>query len=159
MANPRSGKGNKHTGKEVGLAEKPCWDSSYKIPKRPDTSVSSGTRTSHKADKHKHQKKKVDRKGSTPNKDSDPKVKAGGRSAVLRLLPQSDLPLDYWARYLPGDDTIPANSEHVEWGGGLVLFQGTRHFSLITFETELKARRQAGQQLRLWRAELIEHKC
>ncbi len=39
-----SGKGSKHMGKEADLAEKPRWDSSYKIPKRPapDTSVSSG---------------------------------------------------------------------------------------------------------------------
>ncbi len=37
-------KGNKRKGKEAGLAEKPPWDSSFKIPKRsaPDTSVSSG---------------------------------------------------------------------------------------------------------------------
>ncbi len=38
-----------------------------------------------------------------------------------------------------------------------MLFQGTRHYPLISFEMELEARRQAGQQLRLWRAELIEH--
>ncbi len=39
-----SSKGNKRKGKEAGLAEKPRWDTSYKIPKRsaPDTSVSSG---------------------------------------------------------------------------------------------------------------------
>ncbi len=38
-----SGKGSKRTGKEAGLTEKPRWDSSYKIPKRPapDTSISS----------------------------------------------------------------------------------------------------------------------
>ncbi len=52
---------------------------------------------------------------------------------------------------------IPANAERVEWAGGLVLFQGTRHYPLIAFEMELEARRQAGQQLRLWRVELIEH--
>ena len=53
---------------------------------------------------------------------------------------------------------IPTNAKHVEWAGGLVLFQGTRHYPLILFETEREARRRAGQQLRLWRLELIEHK-
>ncbi len=44
VAKSGSGKGSKHTGKEAGLAEKPCRDTSYKIPKCPalDTSVSSG---------------------------------------------------------------------------------------------------------------------
>ncbi len=32
-----------------------------------------------------------------------------------------------------------------------------RHFPLISFETELEARRQAGRRLRLWRVDLIEH--
>ncbi len=38
-----SAKGSKRKGKEAGLAEKPRWDSSYKIPKQslPDTSLSS----------------------------------------------------------------------------------------------------------------------
>ncbi len=50
-----SGKGSRRTRKEDGLAEKLCWDTSYKIPKRPepDTSISSEARTPCKADKHK----------------------------------------------------------------------------------------------------------
>ncbi len=84
-------------------------------------------------------------------------VSTGGGPAVSQLPPQSDLPLDHWASHRPEDDTIPANAKHIEWAGGLVLFRGTRHFPLITFETELEARRQVGQQLRLWQTELIEH--
>ncbi len=38
-----------------------------------------------------------------------------------------------------------------------MLFQGTRHHPLLTFEVERQARRQMGQQLRLWRVELIQH--
>ena len=68
-----------------------------------------------------------------------------------------DLPLDHWASYRPGDNVIPANAKRVKWAGGLVLFQGTRHYPLISFETELKAWRQVGRRLRLWRIELIEH--
>ena len=52
---------------------------------------------------------------------------------------------------------IPANAECVEWAGGLVLFQGTRHHPLISFKIEREARRQTGQSLRLWRTELIQH--
>ncbi len=127
-------------GKEVGLAEKPRWDSSYKIPKRPapDTSVSSGAHTPRKADKHKHPKKKVAEKSSTLNQGTDSKVKTGGGPAVSHLPPQSDLPLDHWARHCTGDDTIPANAKRVEWAGGLVLFRGTRHFPLITLRQSLK---------------------
>ncbi len=42
-------------GKEAGLAEKPRWDTYYKIPKQPapDTSVSSEAQTSRKTGKHK----------------------------------------------------------------------------------------------------------
>ncbi len=48
-------KGSKRMGKEVGLAEKPCWDTSYKTPQwpAPDTSVSSEAQTPHKSGKHK----------------------------------------------------------------------------------------------------------
>ncbi len=44
VAKAGSAKGSKRKGKEAGLAEKPRWDTSFKIPKRslPDTSVSSG---------------------------------------------------------------------------------------------------------------------
>ncbi len=80
----------------------------------------------------------------------------GVGAPVSQPLPQSDLLLDHWARYHPGDEVIPGNAERVEWAGGLVLFRGTRHFPLITFETELKAQHQVGQQLRLWRTELID---
>ena len=52
---------------------------------------------------------------------------------------------------------IPANAERVEWGGGLVLFHGTIHHPLISFETEREAQCQEGQSLRLWRTELIQH--
>ncbi len=52
---------------------------------------------------------------------------------------------------------IPANAERVEWAGGLVLFQGTRHHPLITFEAERQARYQTGERLRVWRIELIQH--
>ena len=159
MAKSGSGKGSKRTGKEAGLAEKPHWDSSYKIPKcpAPDSSISSWPRTPRKADKHKRPKKKAAKKGSTPNKGSDPKVKTRGGLPVSQPSPQSDLPLDHWARHRPGDQVISANAECVEWAWCLVLFRGSRHFQLIMFETELETRRQAGQQLRLWCAELIDH--
>ena len=56
-----SSKGSKRKGKEAGLAEKPRWDSSFKIPKWsiPDTSVSSGGPMPHKASKFKRPAKKV----------------------------------------------------------------------------------------------------
>ena len=38
-----------------------------------------------------------------------------------------------------------------------MLFRGTRHHTLISFETEWKARRQTGHQLRHWCVELINH--
>ncbi len=38
-----------------------------------------------------------------------------------------------------------------------MLFRGTKHHPLITFEREHEARSQAGQQLRLWHEELINH--
>ncbi len=134
-------------GKEAGLAEKPCWDSSYKILKcpAPDTSLSSGIQTPRKADKQKHSKKKVAKKGSMPNKGLDPKVKTWEGSEVSQPSPQSDLPLDQWTCHRPGDDTMPATAERVEWAGGLVLCRDTRHFPLITFETELEAQREACQ--------------
>ena len=89
VAKSGSGKGSKRTRKEAGLAEKPRWDSSYKIPKHPapDTSTSSRARTTGKADKHKRPKKKATKKGSTPNKGSGPKVKTeeGLQFRILRL--------------------------------------------------------------------------
>ncbi len=45
----------------------------------------------------------------------------------------------------------------MEWEGGLVLFPGTIHHPLISFETEQQAPRQAVHQLRLWWVELINH--
>ncbi len=92
-----------------------------------------------------------------PNQDAGFNAKTEGGSTFLQPSSQSDLPLDHWASHRPGDDVIPANAERIEWSSGLVLFQGTRHFLLISFETELEARRQAGRQLRLWWIELIEH--
>ncbi len=60
VAKAGSAKGSKRKGKEAGLAEKPRWESSFKIPKRslPDTSVSSGGPTSRKTDKSKRPAKK-----------------------------------------------------------------------------------------------------
>ncbi len=154
-----SAKGSKHKGKEAGLAEKPRWDTSYKIPKHslPDTSVSSGGPTPRKTDKFKRPAKKVAKKGSTPKRSKEAQTKTGKGSASAQPSTSSDLPIDYWANNHPGDDTIPAHAERVEWAGGLVLFQGTRHHPLLTFETERQARHQTGQRLWLWRAELIQH--
>ncbi len=147
-----SSNGSKRTGKEAGLAEKPRWDSSYKIPKRPapDPSASSGTHRPRKPDKLKRPKKKVAKKSSTPSQSADSKATAETGSTFLQPSTPSDLPLDHCAHHHPGDDVIPANAARIEWAVGLVLFQGTRHYPLISFETELIARRQAGQQLRLW---------
>ena len=154
-----SGKGSKRKGKEAGFPEKPRWDSSYKIPKRsaPDTSVSSGGPTPHKAGKFKRPAKKAAKKSSMPNQSTDAQDKMKKGPALAQPSASSDLPLDYWASHRPGDEVIPANAERVEWAGGLVLFQGTRHHSLISFETEHEARRQTGQSPRLWRVELIQH--
>ncbi len=120
-------KGSKRTGKEAGLAEKPCWDSSYKIPKwpAPDTSVSSGGPTPRRGDKLKRPKKKFAKKSSTPNQSVGSKSKTEKGSTFLQPLTPSDLSLNYWASHRPGDDVIPANAKRVEWAGGLVLFQGT----------------------------------
>ncbi len=146
VAKTGSGKGNKRKGKEAGLGEKPRWDSSFKIHKRstPDTSLSSGGPTPRKAGKFKHPAKKAAKKSSTPNQSADaqPKAKKGAGSA--QPLTSSDLPIDYWAHHRPGDDVIPANAERIEWAGGLVLFQGTKHHPLISFETEREARRRTG---------------
>ncbi len=80
-----SAKGSKRTGKEAGLAEKPLWDSSYKIPKRPapDTSVSSGGPTPRKADKFKRPTKKAAKKSSMPNHSTDSKTKTEKGSTFL----------------------------------------------------------------------------
>ncbi len=154
-----SGKGNKRKGKDAGLAEKPRWDSSFKIPKQsaPDTSISCGGPTPCKAGKFKRPAKKAAKKSSTPNQsvDAQPKTKKGAASAQPST--SSDLPIDYWACHRPGDDVIPPNAKRVEWAGGLVLFQGTRHHPLISFEIEPEARRRTGQSPWLWRAELIQH--
>ncbi len=141
------------------MAEKPRWDTSYKIPKHslPDTNVSSGGPTPRKADKFKRPAKKVAKKGSAPKPGKKARTKTRKGSASAQPSTSSDLPIDYWANHRPGDDTIPAHAERVEWAGGLVLFQGTRHHPLLTFETEHQARRQTGQRLRLWRAELVQH--
>ncbi len=141
------------------MAEKPRWDTSFKIPKRSllDTSVSSGGPTPRKIDKFKHPAKKVDKKSSKPKHGKDAQAKTGKGSATAQPSTSSELPVDYWANHRPGDDTIPARAERVEWAGGLVLFQGTRHHPLLTFEVECQAHRQTDQRLRLWRAELIQH--
>ena len=101
--------------------------------------------------------KKAAKKSPTPNQSAgaQPKMKKGPASAQPST--SSDLPLDYWASHHPGDDVIPANAERVEWASDLVLFQGTRHHPLISFEIEREPRLQTSQSLRLWRAELIQH--
>ncbi len=111
-----------------------------------------------KAGKFKRPAKKATKKSSMPNQSADAQAKTGKGPAFAQPSAPSDLPLNYWASDRAGDDVIPANSERIEWAGGLVLFQGTRHHPLIPFETEREARHQAGQQLRLWRVELIQHK-
>ena len=128
-----SGKGNKRKGKEAGLAEKPRWDSSFKIPKRSlsDTSVSSGDPTPRKTGKFKRPAKKVAKKSSTPKQSKDARAKTGKGSATAQPSTSSDLPIGYWANHRPGDDIIPPHAERIEWAGGLVLFQGTRHHPLI----------------------------
>ncbi len=125
MTNTRSGKGSKRKGKEAGLAEKPRWDSSYKIPKRsaPDTSISSGGPTPRKAGKFKHPAKKATKKSSTPNKSADAQAKPKKGVASAQPSTSSDLPLDYWARHRPGDEVIPANAEHVEWPSAIPRHQ------------------------------------
>ncbi len=140
VAKTGSGKGSKHKGKEAGLPEKPRWDSSYKIPKRslPDTSVSSGGPTPCKADKFKRPTKKATKKSSTLNQSADSKAKMEKGPAVVQPSAPSDLPLDHWASYCPGDDVISAKAERVEWAGGLVLFQGTRHYPLISLRQSVK---------------------
>ncbi len=74
-----SAKGSKCKGKGAGLAEKPRWDTSYKIPKRslPDTSVSSGGPTPRKTDKFKRPAKKVAKKGSAPKQGKEAQTKTG----------------------------------------------------------------------------------
>ncbi len=111
-----STKGSKHKGKEAGLAEKPRWDTSYKIPKHslPDTSVSSGDPTPCKADKFKHPVKKVAKSSSKPKRGKEAQAKTGKGSASAPPSTSSDLPVDYWANHHPGDDTIPSHAERVE---------------------------------------------
>ncbi len=125
-----SGQGSKRTGKEAGLAEKPRWDSIYKIDKQlaPDTSVSTGGPTPRKADKFKRPEKKATKKSSTPNQSADSKTKTEKGFTFLQASAPLDLPLDHWAYNRPRDDMMPANAERVEWVGGLVLFQ--RHQTL-----------------------------
>ncbi len=110
-----------------------------------------------KSGKFKRPAKKATRKSSTPNQSVDVQAKMDKGPAFAQPSTSSDHPLNYWASHRPGNDVIPANAERVEWAGGLVLFQGTRHHPPILFETEREARRQTGQSLRLWRTELIQH--
>ena len=159
-----TGKGNKCTGKKAALTDRQHWLQSYKVPKlpAPDTSVSSEGKTPRKGGKRKQPKKKAAKKGlsGTTRKGSNPKAgqaKTGGGSATLQPLPSSSQPLDCWADKSPGDDIIPPHAECVEWVAGLVLFCGTRAHPLILFEVEQQVRHQVGQQLRLWRVELVNH--
>ncbi len=114
VAKTGSGKGSKRKGKEAGLAEKPRWDSSYKIPKQsaPNTSVSSGGPTPHKGGKFKRPMKKVAKKSSMLNQNVDSQAKTEKGPAFIQPSAPSDLLLDYWASHYPGDDVIPANTEH-----------------------------------------------
>ncbi len=148
-------KGNKHKGKDAGLFEKPRWDSSFKIPKRslPDMSVSSGGPSPRKTDKTKRPTKK-----SSKSKTGKSAQTQSGRGSATALPPtsMSQAP-DHWANHRPGDGIIPPHTERVEWAGGLLLFRGTRHHPLLSFEVEHQARRQTDQRLRLWHAELVQH--
>ncbi len=159
VAKAGTAKCSKCEGKEATLAEKPRWDTSYKIPKHspPDTSVSSGGQTPRKTDKFKRPAKKAAKKSSKSKAGKDAQAKTGKGSATAQPSTSSDLLISYWANHRPGDDTIPPHAERVEWAGGLVIFQGTRHHSLLSFEAERQAWCQANQRLRLWHAELIQH--
>ncbi len=116
-----SAKGSKRKGKEAGLVEKPRWETS---------SASSGGPTPRKADKSKRPAKKSSK--SKPGKDAQ--AKSGKGSAAALSSTSTDLPIGYWANHSPGDETIPSHAERVEWAGGLVLFRGTRHHPLLSFE-------------------------
>ena len=143
VAKAGSAKGSKHKGKDAGLAEKPRWDASFKIPKRslPDTSVSSGGQTPRKTDKFNCPAKKAAKKSSKSKASKDAQAKTGKGSATTQPSTSSTLPIGYWANHRPGDDTIPPHAERVEWAGGLVLFRGTRHHPLLSFEAERQAQR------------------
>ena len=110
-----------------------------------------------KADKFKRPAKKAAKKSSKSKAGKDAQAKTGKGSATTQPSTSSDLPIGYWANHRPGDDTIPPHAERVEWAGGLVLFQGTRHHPLLSFEAERQAQCQANQRLWLWHAELIQH--
>ncbi len=155
VAKAGSVKGNKRKGKEAGLFEEPRRDSSFKIPKRslPDTSVSSGGPSPRKTEKTKRPTKK-----SSKSKTGKGAQTQSGRGSATALPPTSTSQApDHWANHRPGDGTIPPHAECVEWAGGLVLFRGTRHHPLLSFEAEHQAQRQTDQRLRLWRAELVQH--
>ncbi len=122
------------------MAEKPRWDTSYKIPKRslPDISVSSGGLTHRKADKSKRPAKK----SSKSKSGKGAQAKSGKGSATALPSTSTNLAIDHWANHRPGDDPIPLHAERVEWADGLVLFRGTRHHPLLSFEAERQARHQ-----------------
>ncbi len=84
VAKAGSVKGSKHKGKEAGLAEKPRWDTSYKIPKRslPDTSISSGVPSPCKADRAKRPNKKSSK--SKPGKGAQTQSGRGSAAALPR---------------------------------------------------------------------------
>ncbi len=83
--------------------------------------------------------KKATKKSSTPNQSANAQAKMEKGPAFVQPSAPSDLPLNYWASHRPGDDVMPANAERIAWAGGLVLFQGTSHSPLISFETEREA--------------------
>ncbi len=124
VAKAVSAKGSKRKGKGAGLAEKPRWDTSFKIPKRsrPDTSVSSGGQMPRKTDKFKRSAKKAAKKSSKSKASKDAQAKTGKGSATTQPSTSSNLPIGYWANHRPRDDTISPHAERVEWAGGLVLF-------------------------------------
>ena len=109
VAKTGSAKGSKRKGKEAGLAEKPHWDTSFKIPKRSltDTNVSYGGPTPCKTDKFNRPPKKVAKKSSKSKQGKAAQAKTGKGSATAQPSTSSDLPIDYWANHHPGDDTIP----------------------------------------------------
>ncbi len=93
VAKAGSVKGSKRKGKEAGLAEKPHWDTSYKIPKRslPDTSISSGGLTPRKADKSKRPAKK----SSKSKSGKGVQAKSGKGSATTLPATSTNLAIDH----------------------------------------------------------------
>ncbi len=98
-------KGSKRKGKEAGLAEKPRWDTSYKIPKRSqvDTSISSGAPTPRKADKA----KRPNKKSSKPKSGKGAQTQSGKGSATALPSTSTTLAIDHWTNYRSTSNRSP----------------------------------------------------